>query len=481
MPDVRAGQRVAGHRLLERIGGGHFGDVWKADFEGRPVAVKVFRARGRASSFRREAFAQYALGRLSGPEAAFFPRVEAVELDHEPPYLRMELIDGRPLEDALLNPALVLERRLALGRAILEALAAVHRHGFVHGDLSPRNVLVAPDGTVRLIDVGFGALFDEGVRDIEVSGTAEEQSMGVAAPLYAAPERFGSEFLRGCGKPADVFSFGKILYALLTGQPPFVIKPVSRALPALGAAWDDFLFRCLEESPDRRFPDAAAALAEFDRLHRPEPSPGEFRAECPECGARASIPGGWAGERFACPGCRLTLEVLFYDEAGRHASTAVVADAQEAARPEVEFLDDPRPPASDGRARKFCPSCGRSIWTEARKCRHCGVWVDETAQALVAARGDARRREREDAVLRRRSFVGAAAVTFLAYFVFWIPGALLNWEYLREAEQVRRVTGEPPSGHGLLKGMMVLFAWLPLGIVAGLFGTALLFASIGSL
>jgi serine/threonine protein kinase len=474
MPDTQTGPRIDGHRLLERIGGGHFGDVWKAEFEGRPVAVKVFRSRGRAPAPRREAFAQEALGALSGPDAAFFPRIEAVEFDHDPPFLRMELLDARPLEDSIQNGSLPLDSRLALARSILQALAAVHARGFIHGDLSPRNVLVASDGGVKLIDVGYGALFDEGVRDIEVSGPAEEQSMGVAAPLYAAPERFRSEFLRGCGRPADVFSFGKVFYALLTGQAPFVIKPVSRACPALGTGWDDFLFSCLEEDPSRRFPDATAALARFDHLYRPVPRTGEYRAECPECGARTSVPGGWSGERFECPGCHLTLEVLFYDEAGRHASTAVIVEAPAPGSPDVEFLEDPDPAEADGRARKFCPSCGRRIWVEARKCRHCGVWVDEAARELVAARERERGREREEASLRRRRFVVPAIATFLAYFLFWVPGVLLNWEYLREAEHVRRVTNVSPPGHGALKVMMVFFTWLPLGLIAGIFGTALL-------
>ncbi len=475
MPDTSAGPKIQGHRLDVRLGGGLFGDVWKAEFEGRPVAVKVFHTRGRVPALRRETFAQESLGRLSGSDAAFFPRVEAVDFDHDPPFVRMELIDGRPLEDALHDGGLALDQRLALARRVLEALDAVHRNGFLHGDLSPGNVLVAPDGSVKLIDVGCGALFDDGPREIEQSGPEEDQSMGVAAPLYAAPERFRSEFLRGCGGPADVFSFGKLFYALVTRQAPFVIKPVSRAVPALGAGWDDFVFTCLEEDPARRFPHAAAALVEFDRLLRPGTRPGEFRAACPECGARTSVPAGWEGERFDCAGCGLTLEVLFYDEEARHASTAVVAEAAPPGRPDVEFVEDPSPAEPDPRMRKFCPSCGRGIWVEARKCRHCGIWVDEAVRALVAARDGERSREREDAAMRGRRFIGAAIAVFFAYFLFWLPGAILNWEYLREADSVQKLIGASPAGHGALKAMMVLFTWIPLGLLAGLFGTALLF------
>jgi predicted Ser/Thr protein kinase len=480
MPDTNAGPRIAGHRLSGRIGGGHFGDVWRAEFEGRPVAVKVFNSRGRIPALRREAFAQETLGRVEGPDAAFFPRVEAVDFDHDPPFVRMELVDARPLEDAIRDGGLSLDHRLAIGRRVLEALDAVHRRGFVHGDLSPGNVLVASDGAVKLIDVGCGALFDEGAREIEMSGPAEDQSMGVAAPLYAAPERFRSEFLRGCGRSADVFSFGKLFYALVSGQAPFVIKPVSRAVPALAAGWDDFIFACLEEDPTRRPQDAAAALVAFDRLHRPAARPGEFRAACPECGAPTAVPGGWEGERFDCAGCGLTLEVLFYDEEARHASTAVVAEAAPPGRPDVEFLEDPSPAEPDARVRKFCPTCGRGIWAEAHKCRHCGIWVDEAARTLVAARERERIHEREVAAMRERRFVAPAMATFLAYFLFWLPGAILNWEYLREANRVEQLTGAAPAGHGALKAMMVLLTWIPLGLIAGLVGSAVFFGILSS-
>ncbi|MBI4564937.1 MAG: protein kinase [Planctomycetes bacterium] len=467
MPEIRAGHMIAGHRLLERIGSGRFGEVWKADYQGRNVALKLFDTRLHPDHVRREAFAQSSLSRLDGRSGRFFPRIEAVELDHTPPYLRMELVEGRSLEDVLAERTLPLSDRLALGRNILEALAVAHGHGFVHGDLSPGNVLIAADGSVKLIDVGFGGRSEEGMRDIERSGEADEQWMGVASPLYAAPERFRAEFLAGGAKAADVFSFGKILYALMTGETPLVIKPVSRKRPALSAAWDDFLFRCLEEDPGRRFSDAPAALADFDRIHGAELREGEFRAECPECGARMSIPGRWDGERFTCRGCALTLEVLFYDEERRHASTAVVADAQEAMREEIEFLDeDPPRPAADDRARKFCLACGRGIYAEAKKCRHCGTWVDETARKFVAALRSRRRLDHESAAAARRSYMLPALATFLAYFLFWVPGAILNFYYLYEARRTAKLAGARPSGTAVLEIMMCLGVYLPLGFLA---------------
>jgi len=455
MRDVANGQVIHGHTLVEKIGEGAYGEVWRAEYMGHPVALKLFTlSRGRRPAhLRRELFAQYALGRLEGEEARWFPRVDHVDLDAEPPYMRMELIEGAPLEDLLASPVLSLEERLGIGERVLEALAVVHAHDFVHGDLSPRNVLVATDRSVRLIDVGYGALFEDAA-DIAVSTSAEDAPSGVASPLYSAPERFKSAPMEGCGKPSDIFSFGKLLYRLITGEQPFVIKPVSLKFRALGTKWDDFLFRCLEERPEARFADGAVALAEYRRISRFELSPGEYRAECAECGAAQSIPGGWAGERFACRRCARTIEVLFYDDVSRYATTATVAPARPETPP-ILFLDQ----EVEARAKKFCLKCGGEMRPEAKKCRHCNAWVEEQARRVMEAAP-------APAAPPVRSFVIPACLTLAAYLVMWVPGAILNWYFLDEARRVERAAGRAPSGTAALLVMMWVLVYIPFLAVA---------------
>lgn len=461
MSMAAVGEVLHGHRLHEKLGEGRYGSVWRAEFQGRPVALKIFGGGRPRAQLKREAFAQHALGRLPGEDGRWFPRIEHVDLDAEPPFIRMELIDGQPLEELLANPALSLDERLAVGERVLQAVAAVHRNDFVHGDLSPLNVLVTADRQVRLIDVGFGAAADE--VDIALSATEQDSpDAGVASPLYSAPERFRLDAPGGLGRPADVFSFGKLLYRLITGEQPFVIKPVSLKFRALGTKWDDFLFRCLEEKPEARFADAAAALVEYRRIWRPALAPGEYRVECPECRAAQSIPGGWAGERFDCRRCAVRLEVLFYDDVSRYATTATVAPGEPP--PPILFLDAEAAP----RARKFCLKCGGEMRVEAKKCRHCGAWADEEARKEIRAP-----RPQPPA-----SLAASAVFTFLAYFLFWVPGAVLNWHFLGEARKAKELTGLEPAGTTGLKAMIWIFVYLPLIGLALAAGAALIGSAV---
>src|SRR5258708_36571747 len=137
----------------------------------------------------------------------------------------MECIEASPLESLLANPSLALDERLSTGEKVLQALAAVHAHDFVHGDLSPLNVLVTSSRDVRLIDVGYGALFDASL-DVALSTNNEAQPAGVASPLYSPPERFKVTAV-GFGKPSDLFSVRKMVYHMISGERPLLIKPVS--------------------------------------------------------------------------------------------------------------------------------------------------------------------------------------------------------------------------------------------------------------
>ncbi len=266
---LNPGQVIQGQTLVEKLGEGGFGEVWKANYYGQDVAVKFFHRRDRLEGARRESIAQYALGRLKPEDGGrFFPRVEHFDLDANPSYMRMEFVDGKSLNHHFTKQAqFEMGRALRIAEDLLSALVVVHDMGFVHGDLSASNVLVCADDKVKLIDVGYGVLFQESV-DVERSTAMTlGVSVGAATPLYSAPERFTQEFLApGVGKRADVFSFGKLLYQLLTWESPSTVKPISRKVSPLGGTWDDFVFQCVSEKAQDRFADAREALAAFQEL-----------------------------------------------------------------------------------------------------------------------------------------------------------------------------------------------------------------------
>jgi serine/threonine protein kinase len=424
MRTLTPGQVVEGHTLIEKIGEGGFGEVWKAEYLGDVVALKVFTRREGISHIRNEAVAQYRLGRLKGPDAKFFPRVEHISLDSETPYMRLEYLEGVTLETYLKSSnTLGAPDRIDLSLRILEALAAVHRNKFVHGDLSPGNVIVAPDGSIRLIDVGIGVAFN--TEDVRASGSADKP-LGVAAPLYASPERFTRAF-HECGKHADIFSFGKLFYFVMTEETPVAIRPLSKKYAELDAGWDEFIYTCLESAPEKRFADADSAIEAFTKIK--QGAPNAFIAKCVNCQANTLIPESWLGKEFVCRACNQRMEVLFLDiDAGEAQVRAAETDYFTVASPSVG------------------PTAAA---------------VEPSMDRLTGMRRQPRDRRSEPVA----DFTGKALLAFALFFFFWLPGAIATTVFLAQAKEHARMTGQRPAGIELLEAFIWMFVYIPLGVL----------------
>jgi serine/threonine protein kinase len=221
-----AGQVLGSYRLVERIGSGGMGSVWRGTrvdgrFEGE-VAVKLLHpslieGEG-AERFRREGTI---LSRLTHPGIARLYDAGVSEAGQ--PYLVLELVDGEPIDRYADARRLDVDARLALFLQVGEAVANAHSSLVVHRDLKPSNILVDRDGRVKLLDFGIATLLDA------ASGEASLRTQTAAralTPQYAAPEQLEGGAITTA---TDVYALGVLLYELLTGEHPTTRAQASTA------------------------------------------------------------------------------------------------------------------------------------------------------------------------------------------------------------------------------------------------------------
>ncbi|HXV06026.1 MAG TPA: PASTA domain-containing protein [Solirubrobacterales bacterium] len=268
MPEVREGTVIDGrYELLGRIGSGGMADVWLArdPHLQRLVALKVLHQRFAqdrefVERFRREA---EAAASLQHPNiVAVFDRGD-VDGTY---YIAMQLLEGRSLKE-LIDAGLGPERAVALVRQVLDAAGFAHRHGVVHRDLKPQNVIVDDEDKATVTDFGIAR-----------AGASEITQVGavIGTPHYLSPEQAQGHEVTAV---SDLYSIGVILYEALTGRLPFeadsavaiAMKQVSHTPqrpssinPAISPALDAAVMRALEKDPGRRFQSAAAFIAALD-------------------------------------------------------------------------------------------------------------------------------------------------------------------------------------------------------------------------
>jgi eukaryotic-like serine/threonine-protein kinase len=268
------------YRLLQKLGSGGMADVWLAEDPHlqRRVALKVLHGhfaqdREFVERFRREAEA--AAGLQHPNIVAIFDRGE-VEGTY---YIAMQYLEGRSLKE-LIDEGLSSDRAVGLIRQVLEAAGFAHRHGVVHRDLKPQNVIVDRDGKATVTDFGIARA---GASEITRAGSV------MGTPHYLSPEQ-----AQGLDVTAvsDLYSVGTILFEALTGRVPFeadsavaiAMKQVSQAPqrpssinPEVSPALDAVVMRALEKDPGHRFQSADAFIAALDAALR-DPAGGRGTA-----------------------------------------------------------------------------------------------------------------------------------------------------------------------------------------------------------
>jgi serine/threonine-protein kinase len=267
---IGTGSTLGRYRLIERIGAGGMGEVWKAHDANldRIVAIKMLSpaALGDATTherFRREALV---LSRLSHPGIA---TIFDFDTQGGQAYLVMEYVAGGTLESHLSAGPLPLDGLLPLGAAIADALDNAHRQGVLHRDLKPGNIALTADGRPKILDFGLAVLLAGG----KASGRMTQTGAIVGSLPYMAPEQLYGE---ADDARTDVYALGVVLFEMATGQRPFVKErpealmfaiinttaPSARSInPSLPDPLDRLLADCLQKEPARR-PATAGVVAE---------------------------------------------------------------------------------------------------------------------------------------------------------------------------------------------------------------------------
>lgn len=278
---LTAGAMIAHYRVLQEIGAGGMGVVYKAQDSklGRPVALK-FLAKTPATEtsglerFQREARAASA---LNHPNICTIYEIEEYE-GH--PFIAMEYLEGRTLKDYMLGGPLDNDEICAVGVQIAEALSAAHSKGVVHRDVKPGNIFVTDTGPVKVLDFGLAKLVGSEDGSAPTKSLTESHTVTGTLP-YMSPEQ-----LRGREVDArtDIYALGVVLYEMATALRPFTAgvspqliddilnsdpRPPRQLNPKIPPKLEEITLKCLEKNPEDRYQTAKEIAVDLRRMTIP--------------------------------------------------------------------------------------------------------------------------------------------------------------------------------------------------------------------
>jgi serine/threonine-protein kinase len=271
------GARLGPYEVIEQIGAGGMGEVYRAKDTklGREVALKILPSSftndpERVARFRREA---QVLAALNHPHIAQIYDLEEVD---DTQFLVLELVDGDSLDKHIARGPIPVDEALGIARKIAEALEAAHEKGIIHRDLKPANIAVTKEGQVKVLDFGLAkAIEPTASSDLSMSPTITTPAMmtGVGVILgtaaYMSPEQAKG---RAADKRSDIWAFGCVLYEMFTGKRPFDGEDLTEVLAAVVKSEPDWsaipaavpphvvqvIKKCVAKDRKARVPDVSA-------------------------------------------------------------------------------------------------------------------------------------------------------------------------------------------------------------------------------
>jgi serine/threonine-protein kinase len=300
--------RLGKYEILSELGSGGMAVVYKArdSLLERLVALKVINQRFQENETAYQRF----LNEARVAAALTHPNIVAIHelgIEEGRPFIAMEFLPGWDLREIIdRRQALSVRQKLSIALQIARALEHAHGRGVIHRDVKPANIRLLPDGTVKLMDFGIAKIASEAIPQLTRSGVV------IGTVAYMSPEQLRSQPL---GPTSDLFSFGVVLYELLTWKSPFEASNTTAAIyriihepappiedEALPQELREVVARCLHKSPEDRYPSFEPLVQQLLRikaqLRRLEPTPPPFEAvpaETPPAETArpvADLPGG---------------------------------------------------------------------------------------------------------------------------------------------------------------------------------------------
>ena len=284
------GKTVFQYQMLEKLGTGGMGEVYKAQDTrlNRLVAIKVLPSKMSADPERRRRFIQeaQAASALNHPNII---TIYDILSDGDEQYMVMEFIPGQTLHDLIGPGGIPIAQVLQYATLMADALATAHAAGIIHRDLKPSNIMVTPTGRVKILDFGLAKLTDLSptASDATALGPLTQEGAILGTVSYMSPEQAE-------GKPvdarSDIFSFGSVLYEMISGRRAFDagssistlssvlrddVRPIGEVAPDTPPLLEAILSRCLPKDPNARWQsmkDVEKALSSLKRQLEPQES-----------------------------------------------------------------------------------------------------------------------------------------------------------------------------------------------------------------
>ncbi len=281
--DSLVGKSLGPYEIISRLGKGGMGEVYLANDTGlnRKVALKFLSLEFVGDNWAKRQLVKeaQAAAMLDHPNICSVYGIPEVE---DQTFIVMQFVEGETLADFIRKSSVDSENLIPLANQIVGALAEAHAHGIIHRDIKPRNIMVTPEGTVKVLDFGLAKTVKQKTLDWSDDSVSHLSQAGIVpgTAAYMSPEQLRNEKL---DYRSDLFSVGTVLYELVSGANPFLRKssvdtitailthdpkPLSQSGKPCPKGFDGIVQCCLQKDREQRYQSANEMLLDLDRLDK---------------------------------------------------------------------------------------------------------------------------------------------------------------------------------------------------------------------